>query len=42
MFIDQDLDNGTSARCPTFENDLVSSSPKFQVLEMEVWGFVDL
>ncbi|CAG8547715.1 11532_t:CDS:2 [Funneliformis mosseae] len=39
LWMDSDLERGSSARCDTFENDILSSSPEFECMGFEVWGF---
>ncbi|CAG8732207.1 20751_t:CDS:2 [Dentiscutata erythropus] len=39
LWIDADLQQGHSERCDTFDNDILSSSPEFDCIGFEVWGF---
>ncbi|KAI8807867.1 TLD-domain-containing protein [Cladochytrium replicatum] len=39
LWIDDQLLNGHSERCATFDNERLSASADFTVLGMEIWGF---
>ncbi|CAI2163752.1 17307_t:CDS:2 [Funneliformis geosporum] len=39
LWMDSDLERGSSARCDTFENEILSSTPEFECMGFEVWGF---
>jgi hypothetical protein len=39
LWMDSDLERGSSARCDTFENEVLSSTPEFDCMGFEVWGF---
>ncbi|CAG8492392.1 5012_t:CDS:2 [Paraglomus brasilianum] len=39
LWIDSGLERGTSAACETFDNEVLSSTPQFDCLGLEIWGF---
>ncbi|KAG9291818.1 hypothetical protein G9A89_012103 [Geosiphon pyriformis] len=39
LWIDSDLERGHSDHCDTFDNETLSSSPNFECLGLEIWGF---
>ncbi|CAG8572486.1 9306_t:CDS:2 [Rhizophagus irregularis] len=39
LWMDSDLERGSSARCDTFDNEVLSSTPEFICMGFEVWGF---
>ena len=41
LYIDEMLQKGTSNRSITFYNDILSSTPSFDILNIEVWAFSD-
>ena len=42
IWLDGDLQNGTSGTCETFGSPCLSSTPEFQISSLEVWGFTAL
>lgn len=41
LFIDSSLKNGSSRPCKTFANSQLSSTPHFDIKELEVYGFLN-
>ncbi|ORY03105.1 TLD-domain-containing protein [Basidiobolus meristosporus CBS 931.73] len=39
LWLDSELENGSSSHCPTFDNEVLSSEPRFICVELEVWCF---
>ena len=39
LYLDASFERGSSARCDTFGNEPLGSSPEFGVVKVEVWGF---
>ncbi|KAJ3327746.1 oxidation resistance protein 1 [Blyttiomyces sp. JEL0837] len=39
LWVDEDLYNGHSGRCQTFDNDQLSSTAEFDVVGLEIWAF---
>ncbi|GBB83885.1 hypothetical protein RclHR1_10550005 [Rhizophagus clarus] len=39
LWVDSDLERGSSVRCDTFDNEVLSSTPDFDCMGFEVWGF---
>ncbi|KAJ3258740.1 hypothetical protein HK103_003334 [Boothiomyces macroporosus] len=40
LWIDDELNNGHSEKCETFNNEMLSSSTEYNIATLEVWGFV--
>ena len=40
LWLDQQLYHGSSARCETFDNDVLAHSEDFLVMGLELWGFL--
>lgn len=40
LYIDDELAQGSSMQCDTFNSPSLSSSEEFEVLHMELWGFL--
>ncbi|CAG8478809.1 2504_t:CDS:2 [Paraglomus occultum] len=41
LWVDSGLEKGTSAACETFDNEILSSTPQFDCMGLEIWGFKD-
>ncbi len=39
LFIDQELYNGSSQYCATFDNEPLSVEKEFTIAALEIWGF---
>ncbi|CAM0142749.1 unnamed protein product [Umbelopsis sp. WA50703] len=39
LWLHSDLERGHTDECPTFDNELLASSRKFDCVELEIWGF---
>lgn len=39
LWLHSDLERGHTDECPTFDNEPLASSRKFDCVELEVWGF---
>ena len=39
VWLDEAFEYGSSGRCDTFGNDVLSSTPDFKVRRLEIWGF---
>lgn len=41
LFINKDISRGSSYPCETYDNEQLSSSPDFQIYELELWAMDD-
>jgi hypothetical protein len=39
LWFEQTLTHGHSAPCETYDNEVISSTPDFKILGIEVWSF---
>jgi hypothetical protein len=39
LWLHSDLERGHTDQCPTFDNEPLASSRKFECVELEIWGF---
>ncbi|KAI9282060.1 TLD-domain-containing protein [Umbelopsis sp. AD052] len=39
LWLHSDLERGHTEECPTFDNEPLTSSRKFECVELEIWGF---
>ena len=38
LWISEDLDNGHSSKCQTYNNEILSKDHKFLISQLEIWG----
>ena len=41
IWVDSSLLSGTSSKCATYNNELLSKKPDFEIRGIELWGFVN-
>jgi len=42
LFLDADLNKGSSSPCDTFNNEVLSSEKDFKIIDVELWAYTDM